>query len=217
MSLLEAAIPNLEVAIPNKEQERNQFMHIIVYGPEGSGKGTQGKLLAGKLSLPYLVSGDLVRKYAQEDKEEIGDICRQALSEGKYVDDDSMFKIWEKRFQEPDASSGFIIDGFPRNIDQALFLQRVLNQQKNKISFMFHLKISREESIKRLLKRGRKSPDGSIHDTQERIESRLDEYYKDEEALLQFYQKQGVLEEINGEQTIEAIHQDILQVIDASK
>ena len=99
-------------------------MHFVFIGPEGSGKGTQAKLLAEKLKIPHLVSGDLVRKYAKEDKGLIGDICREALETGRYVADSEMYVLWKQRLKEPDVKNGWIIDGFPRNPTQAKFLER---------------------------------------------------------------------------------------------
>ena len=85
-------------------------MFIIIYGPEGSGKTTQGKLLAEKLNLPHLISGDLVRKYAKEDKGIMGEICKSAIRKGHYVADSEMFVLWKVRLKEKDVAKGFIID-----------------------------------------------------------------------------------------------------------
>ncbi|MBI5465612.1 nucleoside monophosphate kinase, partial [Candidatus Gottesmanbacteria bacterium] len=77
-------------------------MHIIFYGPEGAGKGTQAKLLSEKLNLPILTSGDLVREAAANDPGLLGDICRRALHEGKYVADSEMFVLWKNRLKRKD-------------------------------------------------------------------------------------------------------------------
>jgi len=188
-------------------------MFIIFYGPEGCGKTTQAKLLAAKLNLPYLGSGDLVRKYADEDKGIMGDICREALSKGYYVADSEMFVLWKQRLKETDVQNGFVIEGFPRKHTQALFLAEKLDKYNKKVSFVFYLKVSEAESIKRLIKRARKTPDGSLHDSQEKIKQRLKVYHAQEADVLNFYQEENLLTNINGEQTIEKIHQNILQKI----
>src|SRR3989339_1683163 len=103
-------------------------MYYIFYGSEGSGKTTQGKLLAKKLGIPHLVSGDLVRRMAQKDQGLMGDICREALSLGHYVADSEMFVLWKVRLKETDVQNGFVIDGFPRNHTQALFLNEKLEK-----------------------------------------------------------------------------------------
>jgi len=81
-------------------------MHIVFFGPEGSGKGTQAKLLAEATHLPILTSGDLVRDAATNDKGIIGEVCRESLAEGKYVADSEMFVLWKWRLKEEDAKGG---------------------------------------------------------------------------------------------------------------
>ena len=185
-------------------------MHIVFYGPEGSGKGTQAKMLADKLGVPHLVSGDLVRKYAQEDTGIMGQICREALQIGHYVADSEMYVLWKQRFKEADAQKGWVIDGFPRNVTQAQFLARKVEKYGQKLSAVFFLQVSEAVSMQRLLKRGRTSPDGSLHDSPARIKARLKEYARGMKGVVKYYQKRGILEEINGNRSVEAIHQDIL-------
>ncbi len=194
-------------------------MHIVFYGPEGSGKGTQAQLLAEKLNLPVLTSGDLVRETAASDEGILGDICKRILSEGKYVADSEMFVLWKKKLKKKDMEKGWIMDGFPRNINQAKFLVRKVKKYGYKIDKVFYLRISPEESMTRLLKRGRKLHEGSngLHDSPERITHRLAIYHEGRDEVLDFFAKKGVLEEINGEQEIEKVHQDIFARIKSGK
>jgi adenylate kinase len=190
-------------------------MHIVFYGPEGSGKGTQAKLLAEKLHYPVLTSGDLVRDAAKNDKGIIGEVCRTALAEGKYVADSEMIVLWKWRLKEDDAKSGWIMDGFPRNLDQAIFLNDKIDKYGYKIEKAIYLNLSEEESIRRLLKRARPLMEGSteLHDSPERIKSRLTIYHESEKDVLEYYKKLGTLVEINADQEIEKVHEDIMRNI----
>lgn len=192
-------------------------MFIVFYGPEGSGKGTQASLVAKKLDIPLLGSGDLVRKYAKEDKGIMGRICRETLRKGHYVADSEMYVLWKQRFKETDAKKGWVLDGFPRNLTQAIFLERKVEKYGQIIDIVFFLDVSKKESLKRLLKRKRKSPDGSLHDSRERIKERLEHYNNGKKAVLRYYQKRRILVHINGEGSIEKIHKEINKKIKAIK
>lgn len=187
-------------------------MHVVFYGPEGSGKGTQAKLLSQKLNLPILTSGDLVREAATNDKGIIGEVCRQALAEGKYVADSEMFVLWKWRLKEEDACGGWIMDGFPRNLEQAKFLDDKIDKYGYKVEYAIYLKLSPDESMRRLLKRARPLHVGSseLHDSPGRIKSRLELYQQNEQVVLDFYRGKGVLVEINADQSIEKVQADIL-------
>lgn len=188
-------------------------MHIIFYGPEGAGKGTQAKLLSQTLKLPILTSGDLVRDAAMNDKGIIGEVCRQALNEGKYVADSEMFVLWKWRLKEEDAKGGWIMDGFPRNVEQAKFLADKIDKYGYQVEKVFYLDLSEDESLKRLIKRGRPLHDGSeeLHDSPERIKSRLAIYKEGEKEVLEYYRVLGVLININADQSVEEVHAQIMK------
>lgn len=184
--------------------------NIIFYAPEGAGKTTQAKMLAEKLGVPCLVSGDLVRRMAENDKGIMGDICRETLAAGHYVADSEMFVLWKARLKDEDTQNGWVIDGFPRNMTQAEFLEDKLDKHGKKVDLVIYLNVSEEVSISRLLKRGRKLSDGSLHDSEELIRERLKRYKAEEAGVLSYYKSRGVLVEINGEQDVEKVHADIL-------
>lgn len=190
-------------------------MHIVFYGPEGSGKGTQTKLLAEKLNLPILTSGDLVRDAATNDKGIIGEVCRQALFEGKYVADSEMFVLWKWRLKEEDAKGGWIMDGFPRNVEQAMFLDDKIDKYGYKVEYAIYLSIPEEESYRRLIARARPIHAGSseLHDSPERIKSRLEIYKEGEKDVLEYYRVKGVLAEVDANKSIEDVHNEILKKI----
>lgn len=195
-------------------------MHIIFFGPEGSGKGTQAKLLADELKIPILTSGDLVRDAAVNDKGIIGAVCKQALEEGKYVADSEMEVLWKWRLKEDDAKGAWIMDGFPRNVDQATFLDDKIDKYGYKVELVVFLDLPEEVSYDRLIKRGRPMYPGSteLHDSPERIKSRLAIYKEGEKAVLDYYQTSGVkLVHINANQNIEKVHADIMNVVAAQQ
>lgn len=191
-------------------------IHIIFYGPEGSGKGTQAKLLSDALHLPILASGDLVRNAATNDKGIIGEVVRSSLFEGKYVADSEMFVLWKWRLKDEDAKGDWIMDGFPRNVEQAKFLDEKVDKYGYKIERVFYLNLSEEESYRRLVKRGRPLHPGSseLHDSPERIKSRLEIYKEGEQDVLNYYREKGVLIEINADQSVEDVHKDIMNHIE---
>ncbi len=191
------------------------IMHIVFFGPEGSGKGTQAKLLSQKLGLPILTSGDLVRDAAADDRGIIGDVCRETLAEGKYVADSEMFVLWKHRLKQEDALGNWIMDGFPRNVEQAKFLDDKMNKYGYKVEYVIYLMLPEEESFRRLIARGRPLHPGSneLHDSPERIRQRLEIYMQGEAPVLEFYRKKGVLHEINADQPIEKVHADILSAL----
>lgn len=189
--------------------------NIIFYAPEGAGKTTQAKMLAEKLGVPCLVSGDLVRRMAETDKGIMGDICRETLAAGHYVADSEMFVLWKARLKDNDTQNGWVIDGFPRNMTQAEFLEDKLDKHGKKVDLVIYLNVSEEVSISRLLKRGRKLSDGSLHDSEELIRERLKRYKAEESSVLEYYKSRGVLVEINGEQDVEKVFSEIL--VQASK
>jgi adenylate kinase len=190
-------------------------MHIVFYGPEGSGKGTQAKLLADTLKLPILTSGDLVRDAAANDKGIIGEVCRMALAEGKYVADSEMFVLWKWRLKEEDAKGGWIMDGFPRNLDQAEFLDDKIDKYGYKVEKVVYLKLSDDEAYERLIKRARPLHEGSteLHDSPERIKSRLELYRASEKEVIDYYRKAGVLVEVNANQSVEDVQAEIIKKI----
>ncbi len=188
-------------------------MHIVFYGPEGSGKGTQAKLLAETLHIPILTSGDLVRDAAANDRGIIGEVVRSALAEGKYVADSEMYVLWKWRLKDEDAKGDWIMDGFPRNVEQAKFLDDKISKYGYQVEKVVYLNLSEEESYRRLIKRGRPLHEGSneLHDSPERIKSRLELYKQSEKDVLDYYRQKGVLVEINADQSVEDVHTEIMK------
>ena len=187
-------------------------MHLIIYGPEGSGKGTQANLLSKYYHLPIITSGDLVRAMAEVDKGSIGEACRHALESGTYVSDEVMFEIWRQKLATQEAKKGFILDGFPRNKHQAEFLLDQIKKNGYGIDRVIYITLSDEEAHRRLKKRNRKLFEGSteLHDSPERITQRLANYRAREKETLEYFKGMKLLSEINGKKTVEEVFHEIV-------
>lgn len=175
-------------------------MKIVVLGPQGSGKSTQAALLSQKLHLPHVSTGDIFR-CLEHDISELGQRVKSQLSQGLLVSDDDTFSVLTREFSKPDYQKGVIVDGFPRNLYQA---------QNSPLKFdkAIYLRVSDEVSTTRLLNRQRED------DTAELIKERLAIYHTETEPILDLYRQQGILVEINGEQTVEEIFADIVRQLD---
>lgn len=170
-------------------------MKILLIGPQGSGKSTQAGLLARFLGLPKITVGDIFRSIAKQDSEE-GKRIRQIQEEGRLVDDHTASEMVKKKLGESIYDNGFIMDGYPRTVEQMQLFDPGFDK-------VFYLDVPEEEVIKRLMARGRED------DTAEPIKTRLDLYYKETQPLLDCYQKQGKLSNIEGTGNIDSIQEEI--------
>ncbi len=166
-------------------------MKILLIGPQGSGKSTQAEILANQLGLPKITVGDIYRKLAQENSADSRRI-KEVLGKGQLVDDVTTARIVKERLSQKDCQNGFVVDGYPRTLEQA----RLFDPQYN---IVFYLKLDPETAMTRLLGRGR------ADDTKELIKNRLDLYYKQTEALINYYKDLGNLIEINARGSIEEV------------
>lgn len=186
-------------------------MHLIIFGPEGSGKGTQAQLLAKKLNLPIYTSGDLVRQAASKDKGSLGDVCRNALSTGTYVPDQTMYALWERSLRTNEAKNGFILDGFPRNVAQAQYLLDKLEEYGYGLDKVIFLNLTDKEAVNRLKLRKRAMYEGAkgSHDTPALIAKRLATFRALEKPLVAYFSQKGLLLTIDADQKVEKVFSDI--------
>lgn len=166
-------------------------MKILLIGPQGSGKSTQAKLLANSLQIPYISTGDIFRKIALEDQR-----IKQILDSGGLVDDETTVELVRQRLAQVDCQNGFILDGYPRNLEQAETID--LNFDK-----VFYINVPEEEVLKRLLRRGR------TDDTAESIKKRLELYYSQTQPRLDYYKRLGILVEVDGRGQIQTVQDEI--------
>jgi adenylate kinase len=203
--------------------------NYILLGPQGSGKGTQAKLMAAKYNIPHISTGDIFREMRAQNSA-LGKKVRGLIDNGNLVPDEITNQIVADRLAKPDCKQGFIIDGYPRNIGQAQFLE-----QKKPVNKYIYVEVSDVESIKRITARRVcsvcKADFNTIYikpkkeglcdkcngklmqrddDTPEAVKKRLEIYYKETKPLLDFYKKKGVLLKVNGEQPIDKVFKDIV-------
>lgn len=174
-------------------------MKILMVGSQGSGKSTQADLLANFLGVPKISTGDIFRQLKQEDSDE-GRRIKQILDSGQLMDDATTAEIVKKKVSEEALKNGFIMDGYPRTLEQ-------LNMFDPGFDKVIYLKVADEEVIKRLLGRGRED------DTKELIKTRLDLYNQHTQPILDYYRQQGILREIDGTGEIQRIQDEIKKQI----
>lgn len=183
-------------------------MKIILSGIQGSGKSTQGNLLSDKLGVSYLSSGHIFREMAKVESQ-WGRYVKEALMAGHLIPDDKTIPIIKEYLQKPDYQKGYILDGFPRTVVQAKAFQ-------DGIDYVLYLKVSDREALKRL--RGRSQNKGSREDDKEAvIKKRISLFHEMTEPVLTYYRQKGLLLEIDGQRSIEEIHEDIVNQLGLHK
>jgi len=153
---------------------------VVLVGPPGAGKGTQAVVLAGKLGVPHISTGDLFRGHIAEQTA-LGAEVKRYLDSGKLVPDSVTNEMVRERISEPDAAAGFLLDGFPRNTAQADVLAGILAEQGTRLDAVIELQVGEEELVQRLLDRGRDD------DTEEVIRERQAVYREETAPLLDYY------------------------------
>lgn len=175
-------------------------MKILLVGIQGSGKSTQGKLLAEKLKVPYISTGDIFRRMATKDTQE-GRTIRKILASGNLIDDQATGAVVRRRLQEADTQAGFVIDGYPRNLNQVEIFDPGFD-------LVIYLSLTDTEAVERLMQRGRED------DTKELIEQRIKLYQEQTEPMLKYYEDKGLLKKIAADLSIKDIESKIWGEID---
>ncbi len=177
---------------------------IIFMGVAGSGKSVQGRMLADRLGLPWLSSGEFLRMLISGER-------RKEMLSGKLIDDQDIIALIQKVFSLIDVEEEFILDGFPRTVAQADWLLAQVKYGQLSVSAVVHLEASEEEVAKRLLARGRQD------DHHEAITERFKEYEETLKPILSHFEAASVpVLRINGEQPVEKVQQDIVKALEAN-
>ncbi|GIW94660.1 MAG: adenylate kinase [Pirellulaceae bacterium] len=186
-------------------------MVIVFLGPPGVGKGTQCRLLAASSGLPHVSTGELFRK-AVAQASDISQHVAARLSAGQLVDDRLVFDVVEWRLGQSDCRKGCILDGFPRNLSQAEWLDQWLAQRGRNVDLVIALNAAESELVDRLLRRA--SQEHRSDDTLETVRTRLALYRSHTEPLVDYYRRRGVLVEVDGLGTPEEVARRIRQAMD---
>ncbi|NJM68894.1 MAG: adenylate kinase [Scytonema sp. RU_4_4] len=179
---------------------------VIFLGPPGAGKGTQAKTLADDCNIPHISTGDILRQ-ALKDQTALGVKAQSYMDKGELVPDDLVQEMVQERLSQVDTKSGWILDGFPRTVSQAVFLEELLRKFNQHGEKVVNLEVPDETVIARLLERGRKD------DSQEVIRRRLEVYRAETAPLIDFYSSRQILLSINGNQSLEEVTAELKKVI----
>lgn len=183
-------------------------MRIIIFGPPGSGKGTQAKKIAEHFGIVHLSTGDIFRK-AIEEETELGKVVESFMDAGQLVPDQTVVDLVEETIRRDDFNDGYIIDGFPRTVEQAVAFDNLLERRNESIDAFISLNVPDEELISRILSRG----EGRKDDTREKVKVRLDVYKKETAPVIDHYQQAGLLRTVDGTGSVDEIFNRILSAL----
>jgi len=188
------------------------MLNLVIFGPPGSGKGTQSTHILKKYGLLHLSTGEMLRKEISSQTD-LGKNVEKFVVSGQLVPDELVTEVLKNELAKNiDKGNGFIFDGFPRNEEQAQILENALSTLNLEINLAINLVASDKELIKRILLRGETS--GRADDNQEVIKERLEIYHQNVEGLINFYQTRNKLYEVHGEDSPAEVFERIVKLID---
>ena len=185
-------------------------MNIIIFGPPGAGKGTQAKYLVKKLNNFQVSTGDMLREEIKKDTE-IGKKIINYMNDGKFVEDEIVNKLLEKKIFDSKTMNKLIFDGYPRTINQVKNLESLLEKSNQIIEHVFFLNVSKDAILKRVEKR--KIIEKRTDDDANTILKRYDVYMEITKPVLDYYSKKGNFHEVDGSMGISDISQKIEEIL----
>ena len=213
--------------------------NIMFIAPPAAGKGTQAELVVEKYHIPHISTGDILREISKEDSE-IGEYVRETMASGKLVKDEITYQLIEDRLKKDDCKNGFLMDGFPRNLDQAIEYDNILKRLNYKVGNVILIDIDKSTLEKRITGRRICEKCNSIYnindknstpkvesvcdncggklyqrsdDNLESFQTRYSTYLEKTEPIIEHYKAQGVLKTVNGNDTVENIFNKIDKII----
>lgn len=187
-------------------------MNIILFGPPGAGKGTQAKRIETKYGLKQLSTGDMLRSEAASGSE-LGEKLKAIMSSGQLVPDDVMVKLISYAIDEPECEKGYILDGFPRTLAQAEALDAMLAASDKDIDHVIVLKVDDNVLLSRIENRARETGGARSDDNAETLNKRLKVYHDQTAPILPYYQKKGLLREIDGMAPVDDVTAQIEKIL----
>lgn len=187
-------------------------MRLIIFGPPGAGKGTQAKKVADHLGIVHLSTGNMFREAINEGTE-LGMLVKSIMESGQLVPDQTVVDMVEEAISNEELEKGYILDGFPRTVEQAVALDNMLERRNESIDAFLSIYAPDEELLKRILSRN----EGRSDDTEEKIKVRLDVYKKETAPVMEYYQQTGMFRSIDGTGSIDDIFQRILSALPQKK
>jgi adenylate kinase len=186
---------------------------IVLLGAPGAGKGTQAARIIEALQIPHISTGDMLRA-AVAAGTEIGLKAKAVMDAGQLVSDEIVIGIARERLSEPDASKGFVLDGFPRTLDQAAALDKILEEIGSPVECCLAITVETEEVVQRLLKRA--ELEGRADDNEETIRERMRVYDAQTAPLLEYYGEKGIVKEVLGMGSIDSVSVSLMSALEAA-
>lgn len=185
-------------------------MFILLLGAPGAGKGTQGALLAGRLGLPKITTGDLLRA-AVAAGTPLGREAKRYMEQGKLVPDAVVLGLIKDELDAPRAKDGAIFDGFPRTAAQAELVDRTLAERGQRLSHVLLLDVSDDELVRRLA--GRAGTEGRADDTPETVRTRLEVYRRETAPLVAHYAQRGAMHRVPATGSVDQVAKEIQRLV----
>lgn len=185
-------------------------MRLIFLGAPGAGKGTQAQILAESRGIPHISTGDILRA-AVKAETPLGLKAKTYMDNGELLPDALILDMIRDRLNQPDAQVGWILDGFPRNVSQAEFLDRLLAEINQNYNYAINIHVPQERLVERLLNRA--ILQGRLDDTEDVIRRRLEVYDEQTVPTIEYYRSKGTFHDVDGDRELETITQDLQALI----